>query len=116
MYYQKIDGKLIRPLPGYFDGLKRDLENVDEALLSEMQADYMSIPDAEIAEVDEKTHTQFTALQQCLENRRQAYREEADSLYLEAIYDARITKSEPDFTKWDEKHIEIRNRIPKPGK
>jgi hypothetical protein len=65
MYYE-IDstGKKLRPLPGYFDGFKKDLEKVDKSLLSDTQADYISIDPARIIELTEEEHAAYILKQQ----------------------------------------------------
>lgn len=57
MYYE-IDstGNKLRTLPGYFEGYKADLADVDESLLSDTQKDYMSIPIDSIIKVTEEEH------------------------------------------------------------
>ena len=57
MFYEiDSDGSRIRPLPGYFQGFKSDLKNVDITLLSETQKDYLSISDNLIIEVPDEEH------------------------------------------------------------
>jgi len=65
MYYEiDITGKKLRPLPGYFDGFKKDLEKVDESLLSELQTDYMRIDPARIIKLTEEEHADYIIKQQ----------------------------------------------------
>jgi hypothetical protein len=65
MYYEiDSNGRKLRPLPGYFDGFKKDLEKVDKALLSDTQADYMSIDPARIIELSEEEHAAYILKQQ----------------------------------------------------
>lgn len=65
MYYE-IDsiGKKIRPLPGYFEGFKADLEKVEESLLSETQADYMAIDPSRIIHLTEEEHLAYVSGQE----------------------------------------------------
>jgi len=65
MYYE-IDstGKKLRPLPGYFDGFNKVLEKADASLLSDTQADYMSIDPARIIELSEDEHVAYILKQQ----------------------------------------------------
>lgn len=53
-------------------------------------------------------------LQEVYAARRAAYQKEADPLRLEAEYDALITESAPDFTKWIEAVQSIKDRFPLP--
>src|SRR6056297_1289974 len=99
MYYQKQDGKLIRPLPGYFDGFKSDLKNVDAKLLSEFQADYMSIPDDEIYLATTEEHETYTYNQNINAQRKAEYAEN-DALYMEITYDAMIAGKTTKYTPW----------------
>jgi flagellar motility protein MotE (MotC chaperone) len=57
MFYE-IDssGIMLRALPGYFAGFKEDLADVDDSILSDVQRDYISIPDERIVEVSEEEH------------------------------------------------------------
>jgi len=65
MYYEiDSNGKKLRPLPGYFDGFKKDLEKVDESLLSDTQGDYMRIDPARIIELTEEEHAAYILKQQ----------------------------------------------------
>lgn len=67
MFYE-IDnnGKLKRPLPGYFLGFHEELQGVNIELLSDMQKDYLSISLDKIIEVDEETHRLFIFKEQKL--------------------------------------------------
>ena len=57
MFYEiDSNSKKIRPLPGYFAGYKEDLTNVDVAILSDVQRDYLSISDERIVEVSEEEY------------------------------------------------------------
>lgn len=57
MYYEvDVNGNYVRALPGYFKGFKEDLADVDISILSDVQRDYISIPDERIVEVSEEEH------------------------------------------------------------
>jgi len=65
MYYEiDSNGKKLRSLPGYFDGFKKDLEKVDESILSDTQADYMRIDPVRIIELTEEEHAAYIAEQE----------------------------------------------------
>lgn len=57
MYYETdSNGNLVRALPGYFKGFKEDLADADRAILSDIQRDYISIPDERIVNISEEEH------------------------------------------------------------
>jgi hypothetical protein len=53
------------------------------------------------------------ALDKCLQERRKAYRAEADGLYMEAIFDYG-TPTVAQLKPWKDKVLEIKARLPKP--
>lgn len=57
MYYEvDANGNYVRALPGYFKGFKNDLSGADLCVLSEIQKDYLSIPDDNIIEMTDEEH------------------------------------------------------------
>ena len=57
MFYEiDSNGIMLRALPGYFKGFKEDLADVDDSILSEVQRDYINIPDERIVELSEEEH------------------------------------------------------------
>lgn len=54
------------------------------------------------------------AMAQCIAQRRARYREEADPLYLDLVYDARKAGVEPDLAEWVALKDKIKAEIPKP--
>ena len=113
MFYEiDSDGSKIRPLPGYFQGFKDDLKNVDITLLSDTQKDYLSISDELIIEVSDEEHQliqyRIQALEKCLASRKQAYIDESDGLYFD------YQRGEIEKSVWLNKVTEIKSRFPKP--
>ncbi len=105
MYYEVDENNSkIRPLPGYFPGFKKDLKDVDPALLSDFQSDYLSIPDERIVEADSKEHEDFMFNAAQREKRAEAYRSEADPLFF------KVQRGEEERAVYDAKVAEIRDR------
>ena len=105
MFYEiDANGNKIRPLPGYFEGFKDDLKDVDPALLSDFQTDYMSIPGDRIVKASEEEHDKFMFNLSQREKRAEAYRNEADPLFF------KVQRGEEEQSAYNAKVAEIRER------
>ena len=100
------NGKMVRAMPGYFEGFKKDLAGVDVEKLGDVQKDYLVIPKNKIKEFSEKETKKFTERLETLRKRKNAYRVESDPLYMEWQFD----QTEEAKKIWVDKIKEIKNR------
>lgn len=104
MKYYKTKENKIRAI-----GEKTDIDG-DQSFL--VQDDWVEVTKEEAEAIAnpviEKTYEEL--LQECLNNRQSAYKQESDSLFLEATFD----NNEIIMQKWRSKVKEIKTRFPKP--
>ena len=84
------------------------------ALFTEWDGPLAAIAETAGVSLDDLTFHPDDALAEVQELRRQAYREEADPLRLEAEYDAIATGTAPDLSAWVEAVKAIKERYPLP--
>ncbi|MFL4167564.1 hypothetical protein, partial [Pseudomonas aeruginosa] len=84
------------------------------AFFTEWDGPLAAIAETAGVSLDDLTFHPGDALAEVQELRRQAYRDEADPLRLEAEYDAIATGTEPDLSAWVEAVKAIKERYPLP--